>query len=69
MKRKESLISKNAKLFMQYKYSAWLILAKTFLTEEIQAWSPFCPDVRIYSFYSVLRLLVSFMNPLNTDIF
>lgn len=35
MKRKESLISKNAKLFMQYKYSAWLILAKTFLTEEI----------------------------------
>lgn len=56
MKGKGSLISKNANLLMQDKYSTWVILAKAFFFEEIWAWNPFYPDLRIYSFYSVLWL-------------
>lgn len=41
---------------MQHKYSTWVILAKAFFFEEIEAWNPFYPDLRIYSFYSVLWL-------------
>lgn len=35
-------------MFMQYKYSTWIILSKTLIFEEISAWNPFHPDLRIY---------------------
>lgn len=44
----KSLISKNGNMFMLYKYSIWIILAKTLISEKVWVWNPFHPDLRIY---------------------